>query len=79
MDAANVAGNAPAEGLQIALELISQLKRYHGQGIHGIHIMPVGWDEIVPRLVIEAGLMPPEFMFDRSSQQELSNAHHLEK
>jgi methylenetetrahydrofolate reductase (NADPH) len=79
MDEANVAGNAQAEGLQIALESISQIKKYHGQGIHGIHLMPVGWDEIVPRLVVEAGLMPAEFVFDPSSQQEWNNAHHLEK
>jgi methylenetetrahydrofolate reductase (NADPH) len=79
MDAANVAGNAQAEGLQIALELISQMKKYHGQGIHGIHLMPVGWDEIVPRIVMEAGLMPEEFVFDPSSQQEWNNAHQLEK
>jgi methylenetetrahydrofolate reductase (NADPH) len=58
MEAAHVAGRASEEGIQIALELISQIKRYHGQGIHGIHLMPVGWDEVVPRIVIEAGLGP---------------------
>src|SRR5688572_5260050 len=79
MDAANVAGKAQAEGVQIALELISQVKKYHGQGIHGIHLMPVGWDEVVPRLVMDAGLMPKEYVFDPSSQQEWNNAHHIEK
>jgi methylenetetrahydrofolate reductase (NADPH) len=79
MDAANVAGRAQEEGIQIALELISKIKTYHGQGVHGIHLMPVGWDEVVPRIVMEAGLMPKEFVFDPSSQQELRNAHHLEK
>ncbi len=79
MDAAHVAGNAGEEGIQIALELISQIKKYHGQGIHGIHIMPVGWDEVVPRLVIEAGLMPTDVVFDPSAQQEWNNAHRLEK
>jgi methylenetetrahydrofolate reductase (NADPH) len=62
MDAANVAGNAQEEGIQIALELISQIKRYHGQGIHGIHLMPVGWDDVVPRIVMEAGLLPNELV-----------------
>jgi len=75
MDAANVAGNAQEEGVQIALELIYAIKKYHGQGIHGIHLMPVGWDEIVPRIVMEAGLMPNEYMFDPTSQQEWNNAH----
>jgi methylenetetrahydrofolate reductase (NADPH) len=64
MEAAHVAGRVQEEGVQIALELITKIKTYHGQGIHGIHIMPVGWDEIVPRLVVEAGLMPREFMQD---------------
>ena len=41
--------------------------------------MPVGWDEVVPRLVMEAGLMPKEYVFDPSSQQEWNNAHHIEK
>jgi hypothetical protein len=26
--------------------------------VHGIHIMAVGWEEIVPRIVTEAGLLP---------------------
>jgi methylenetetrahydrofolate reductase (NADPH) len=79
MDRANVAGHAQEEGVQIALELITKIKTYHGQGIHGIHLMPVGWDEIVPRLVMEAGLMPQEFLFDQTSQQEWNNAHPIEK
>jgi methylenetetrahydrofolate reductase (NADPH) len=79
MDAANVAGKAQEEGVQIALELISQIKKYHGQGIHGIHLMPVGWDDVVPRIVMEAGLMPENYMFNSSSQQEWNRAHHLEK
>ena len=45
MDAANIADKAGEEGPQIA---IHQIKGYQRQGIHGIHIMPVGWDEIVP-------------------------------
>lgn len=28
------------------------------QGIHGIHLMAVGWEEIVSRIVTEAGLAP---------------------
>ena len=79
MDAANVAGKASEEGLQIALELISQIKKYQGQGIHGIHLMPVGWDEVVPRLVMEAGLLPREYMFEQPSQQEWNSAHSIEK
>jgi methylenetetrahydrofolate reductase (NADPH) len=61
MDYANTAGKAEEEGVQIALELISQIRKYHGQGIHGIHFMPVGWDEVVPRIMKEAGLLPENF------------------
>jgi methylenetetrahydrofolate reductase (NADH) len=79
MEAAHITGNAQEEGVQIALELISYIKRYHGQGIHGIHLMPVGWDEIVPRIVMESGLMPKEYVFNQTSQQEWNNAHPIEK
>jgi len=44
------------EGVRICLETIEQLKEI--EGIHGIHIMAVAWEDIVPRLVEEAGLMP---------------------
>lgn len=47
---------ASEEGVQIALELIEAVKKL--QGIHGIHLMAVGWEEIVPRIVQEAGLAP---------------------
>ncbi|HET6823959.1 MAG TPA: methylenetetrahydrofolate reductase C-terminal domain-containing protein [Anaerolineales bacterium] len=79
MEKAERSGNAQAEGVQIALELISQIKTFHGQGIHGVHLMPVGWDEVIPRIVMEAGLMPKEFVFDKPTQQEWNNAHHLEE
>ena len=46
---------AQAEGLEIVVELIEKLKGK--QGIHGLHIMPVGWEDIVPRIVTEAGLI----------------------
>jgi hypothetical protein len=38
--------------------------------------MPVAWDEIVPRIVSEAGLTPKDF---EQPSQEQNNAHHLEK
>jgi methylenetetrahydrofolate reductase (NADPH) len=46
---------AAEEGVQIALELIEAIRKK--QGIHGIHLMAVGWEEIVPRIVTEAGLV----------------------
>ncbi len=44
------------EGLKIALETIDQVKEI--PGVHGIHIMAVGWEDIVPVIVQQAGLMP---------------------
>jgi methylenetetrahydrofolate reductase (NADPH) len=47
---------AEEEGVQIALELIESIR--YKQDVQGIHLMAVGWEAIVPRIVTEAGLMP---------------------
>ncbi|HUX36630.1 MAG TPA: methylenetetrahydrofolate reductase C-terminal domain-containing protein [Rectinemataceae bacterium] len=57
MDAAEAAGGASEEGLAISLETIEKIRKL--QGIHGLHLMPVGWEEVVPRIVVEAGLPLP--------------------
>ena len=54
MEIAKEKGNEQEEGVQITLELIEKIKTK--QGVHGIHLMAVGWEEIVPRIVKEAGL-----------------------
>ncbi len=48
---------APEAGIQIALELIDAIKRK--KGINGIHLMTLGWESVVERIVREAGLSPP--------------------
>lgn len=58
MEAADAAGNAGEEGLTIALELIEKIRNI--QEINGLHIMAVGWEECVPKLVKEIGLAKPE-------------------
>ena len=50
------APKAKEEGVKIILEIIEQLKEI--PGVHGIHIMAVGWEDIVPEIVAKAGLMP---------------------
>lgn len=50
----NAGDGASEEGVQIALELIEAV--HQKQGVNGIHLMAVGWEEIVPRIVVEAGL-----------------------
>ena len=69
---------AQEEGVQIALELIEGVKALRSSsrlgGISGIHIMAVGWEEIVPRIVTEAGLQKtavdhaaPEIVVEKSA------------
>jgi len=50
------AKDAKQEGARIILEIIEQLKEI--PGVHGIHIMAVGWEDIVPEIVERAGLLP---------------------
>jgi 5,10-methylenetetrahydrofolate reductase len=50
------AKSAKDEGLKIALETIDQIKEM--TGVHGVHIMAVGWEDIVPQIVEKAGLLP---------------------
>jgi len=52
------AGDGQAEeGIQIALEIIHSLKGK--RGINGIHLMTLGWEEVVERIVKESGIDPP--------------------
>jgi 5,10-methylenetetrahydrofolate reductase len=50
------AEKAKDEGVKIILEIIEQLKEI--PGVHGIHIMAVGWEDIVAEMVERGGLMP---------------------
>jgi len=47
---------ASEEGINICVEIIEKLKEI--EGVHGIHIMAIGWEEIVPELVKRAKLLP---------------------
>jgi methylenetetrahydrofolate reductase (NADPH) len=50
------ATDAQEEGVKIVIEIIEQLEEI--PGVHGIHIMAVGWEDIVPEVVEQAGLLP---------------------
>lgn len=50
------AEDAKQEGLYITLELIEKLRKI--EGVHGIHIMAVNWEAIVPEIVKRSGLLP---------------------
>jgi methylenetetrahydrofolate reductase (NADPH) len=48
------------EGIKICVETIEHLKTV--EGVAGVHIMAVAWEEIVPEIVTRAGLLPrPKF------------------
>jgi len=44
------------EGIKLCIEQIEAFKSM--KGVHGVHIMAVAWEDIYPRLVKEAGLLP---------------------
>ncbi|MGA2110273.1 MAG: methylenetetrahydrofolate reductase [Syntrophorhabdales bacterium] len=44
------------EGVKIAVETIEALKEM--KGVHGVHIMAIEWEEVVPELVEKGGLLP---------------------
>jgi methylenetetrahydrofolate reductase (NADPH) len=70
METAEQAGNAQEEGVQITFELIEKIKGLRGQGVHGLHLMAVGWEEVVPRIVTEAGLLPTGFVAPQPVREE---------
>jgi methylenetetrahydrofolate reductase (NADPH) len=42
------------EGIKIAVESIQRLKKV--EGVRGVHIMAIEWEEAVPEIVRDAGL-----------------------
>ena len=54
LEKAEAKGGLQEEGILIAVELIEKIKKT--KTINGIHLMAVGWEEIVPRIIIESGL-----------------------
>ncbi len=44
------------EGLNIAIETIQRLKEI--EGVAGVHVMAIAWEEVVPEIVERAGLYP---------------------
>ena len=44
------------EGVKICLEIIEEIRQI--DGVHGIHMMAVGWEEMVPAIAERAGLLP---------------------
>ncbi|MGM0420119.1 MAG: methylenetetrahydrofolate reductase [Bacillota bacterium] len=53
MDAAE---DKKKEGVNMAVDIIEHVRK--SEGVKGIHLMPVAWEEITPVVVEEAGLYP---------------------
>ncbi len=45
-----------AEGINICLDIIERVRKI--EGVAGVHIMAIEWEEIVPEIVERAGLLP---------------------
>ena len=71
IEAADKAGKAQEEGVQIALELIEKIKKFKGQGVNGLHIMAVGWEDIVPRIITEGGVLPNGFTIPLQQERKV--------
>jgi methylenetetrahydrofolate reductase (NADPH) len=50
------APDAGEVGRRFAVDLITELRSI--PGVRGVHIMAVAWEDAVPRIVEEAGLLP---------------------
>jgi len=57
---------ASEEGVQIALELIEKIRKL--EGVNGLHLMPVMWESIVPRIITEGNLLPEGFVAPEPQQ-----------
>src|SRR5947208_2398252 len=56
LDRMERAPNPKSAGVSIAVRTIKALEKI--EGVRGVHLMPIGWEEVVPDLVQEAGLLP---------------------
>jgi len=54
------ASDPKKEGIRICVETIDHLRTI--PGVHGVHIMAIGWEEMVPTIVEECGLLPRSSM-----------------
>jgi methylenetetrahydrofolate reductase (NADPH) len=63
---------AQEEGVQIALEIIEKIKAM--PGVNGIHLMPVMWEAIVPRIIVESDLLPKGFVAPEKHEEWIAKA-----
>ena len=49
-------GKRAEEGVKICVEIIQQVREI--EGVSGVHLMCIEWEEIVPEIAEQAGLLP---------------------
>lgn len=64
-------GNAAKEGIKICIETIQQLREM--EGVAGIHVMAIEWEEKVAEMVDGAGLMPRPVIADGDADSPSSS------
>jgi methylenetetrahydrofolate reductase (NADPH) len=72
IDRLRTASEPPDEGVRVACELIDEVRSI--DGVAGVHLMPVMWESVTPRLVEEAGLLPEPGTQGSSSEGALRSA-----
>ena len=55
-DGTDLFKKAAEEGIAIAVETIQEIRAI--EGVHGIHLMAIEWEEKVPEILERAGLLP---------------------
>jgi len=50
------AANPAEEGIRLGIDTVQRLRRI--EGVRGVHLMAIGWEEAIPRVVEGAGLLP---------------------
>ena len=54
-----------AEGLKIAIEQVQEIRQI--EGISGIHLMAIAWEEAIPPIVENTGLLPRPCLVEKAS------------
>lgn len=49
-------GEVPKEGTNLCIDIINQVRQI--EGVAGIHLMAIEWEEVVPEIIDAAGLLP---------------------
>jgi methylenetetrahydrofolate reductase (NADPH) len=56
LDRMEKAADPREEGIRICLETLEEVRKM--PGVHGVHLMPVAWESVLPRIVRDSGLYP---------------------